>query len=217
MQKARAGLVVSEWFPKGGRRMMCSWTRLSAPKCQQESFSTCARCSVISHVSAASRLQGKVQRTRTSVSVSLESCLFCMWIRTLQHWRTNRNSDQMPGATAQKHRPRKVTESKMTPGEQWMGSWISWSQWGDVHGCGSGGTTIFNQRCRAASNWSDRDLPCCRKMLMMLKMIKIHPTCSSGSNVPALVSKWQSSVPYRLQVAGDANLLFKMWVLGRAT
>lgn len=67
---------------------------------------------------------------------------------------------------------------------------------------------------RAASSHSDWDLPCWRKMLVMLF---IHPIYSSGSSVPALVSKWQSSVPYGLQVAGDANLLCKMWVLGRAT
>lgn len=27
----RAGLVASEWFLKGGRRMMCGWTRLQLP------------------------------------------------------------------------------------------------------------------------------------------------------------------------------------------
>lgn len=41
----RARLVASEQFLRGGRRMMCDWSRLSAPEYWQETFSIFACCS----------------------------------------------------------------------------------------------------------------------------------------------------------------------------
>lgn len=103
----RAGLVASEWFLKGGRRMMCGWTRLQLPDTNKRVALLCffffPFCFVFFffqmqvwyflffNISASSENNNAVVGGAEAASAALESCLSCIWSRTLKDWGTSSN------------------------------------------------------------------------------------------------------------------------------